>query len=386
MSKRTAVHIYLSTFQNESRIIKQTSAMLEGNIVDNILVIAIWKHGLLEEEEFGIKRKVIRVKSNIFPGIPPRGFGRIVKILRFVEIYFKVLKYSLKTKPLFVNIHQVMVLPLSLFIRIFSPSSYIIYDTHELETETNGLEGFNKKLFKLYERLFINLCKHVFVVSPSIENWYRSTYSISNVTTVMNCPNPVVIQKTDILRENLEIDKKVKIFLYQGALFKGRGIENLLEVFKNISEKKCCIVFMGYGECEAIIKEAASKFKNIYFHEAVNPNVVLEYTSSADYGVSLIEEVCLSYSYCLPNKIFEYLMAGLPCIVSNLKDMSEYMDKYKVGVVCESNTIKDIENSVNFLANIKEDFFKENIQKAQMVINWQTEKEKMLKVYRSITI
>ena len=79
-------------------------------------------------------------------------------------------------------------------------------------------------------------------------------------------------------------------------------------------------------------------YKNIYFHKAVSPDVLLDYTSSADFGISTIEDSCLSYRYCLPNKMFEYLMAGIPVIVSNLYEMKRLVESNMVGTVAKENT------------------------------------------------
>src|SRR5690606_29915505 len=104
----------------------------------------------------------------------------------------------------------------------------------------------------------------------------------------------VEIEKKDIFREKLGIRPDQKIFLYQGGFTKGRGIEILLETFSQLQDDKKVLVCMGYGPMTAIIQEFATQHASIYFHEAVAPQVLLNYTASADYGISLIEDVCLS--------------------------------------------------------------------------------------------
>jgi glycosyltransferase involved in cell wall biosynthesis len=260
----------------------------------------------------------------------------------------------------------------------------LIYDTHELETETNGLKGLNKTAFKFLENRFISSFSHVFVVSPSIEKWYRNTYGISNITTVLNCPESQKIKKFDHFRKEFGISLDCKIFLYQGALFKGRGIEDLLVAFKKLNNPQYSVVFMGYGECEDLIKKASQNFSNIYFFKAVSPEIVLEYTSSADFGLSLIENVCLSYYYCLPNKIFEYLMAGLPCIVSNIPELKGYIETYKVGVVSESNSSEHIIDSILKISNIDSIQLEKFVLEAQNDFNWENESRKMVKSYKNL--
>ncbi|CCW30387.1 hypothetical protein XNC3_1960057 [Xenorhabdus nematophila F1] len=67
---------------------------------------------------------------------------------------------------------------------------------------------------------------------------------------------------------SLGIRSDQKIFLYQGGLIKGRGIEILLETFENLKDDKNVLVCMGYGPLESLIKIKTSKSSNIFFHHA----------------------------------------------------------------------------------------------------------------------
>ncbi|MBF4328677.1 glycosyltransferase, partial [Vibrio anguillarum] len=111
------------------------------------------------------------------------------------------------------------------------------------------------------------------------------------------------------------------------------------------------LVCMGYGPLEALIQEKAHQQSTIFFHPAVTPDVLLNYTSSADYGVSFIEDSCLSYRYCLPNKMFEYLMAGLPVLTSNLFEMKRLVEIEGVGIVAEENTVEGFRKAIELSLN-----------------------------------
>lgn len=163
----------------------------------------------------------------------------------------------------------------------------------------------------------------ILVVSESIADWYKEEYKIDRPSVVLNAPNRRKLKSNNYFCQQLDIREDQIILLYQGGLALGRGVHLILDAFKARGDDKLVVVFMGYGLLEADIIAAAKQHKNIYFFPAVSPRIVLEYTSSADLGISLIENTCLSYYYCMPNKIFEYAMAGLPVLVSNMKDMSK---------------------------------------------------------------
>ncbi len=382
---RKAIHIYYSTFENESRILKETKSLIEHDIVDQIIVLAKWKEGLLEVEEFDTNRYVYRIKSRFVSGtknIP--GLTQLLQAIKLIDIFLQYIFLIKKEKPAYVNIHQVMLLPLVPFIRWVSSKTKMIYDTHELETESNRLKGFRQKLFKLFERWFIKQFKLVIVVGPAIEGWYRDEYRISNIVTVMNCPVYQPVQKKNLFREELNIPASAKIFLYQGALFYGRGVEVMMEAFAKINDPAFTLVLMGYGEMVDDIKEMAAKYSNIHFKQAVHPSVVLEYTSSADVGISLIENVCLSYYYCLPNKLFEYLMAEIPCIVSNMKEMGDYVRKNKTGIVCEAITPDALVQSIKAIEYFDYNEFHSRIEAVKQEYCWANQESIMIGAYKKL--
>lgn len=383
--KNTAIHIYLSTFENESRILKQTKSLIEYQILERVIVLARGRANLPEFEEFDKNRFVYRVRSGFLKDkIPPRGLGRVTQVIKIFDVLFRFLLIIKKEKPRFINLHQVLLLPLIPFIKLVSSKTVLIYDAHELETETNGLDGFRKKLMKFFERLSIKKFKHIFVVSPSIEEWYRTKYKINNVTTVMNCPYYQKVNKYDFFREEFRIPKESKIFLYQGALFYGRGIEVILNAFAKIDNKSLCVVLMGYGEMEETIKEYSIRHSNIFFKKAVAPNIVLQYTASADFGISLIENVCLSYYYCLPNKLFEYLMAGIPCIVSDMLEMSNYINSHNAGIICKSLDTQGLTESIKEIHNKDFSSFMINIEAIKRQYSWEEQEGVMIDIYNRI--
>jgi glycosyltransferase involved in cell wall biosynthesis len=143
-------------------------------------------------------------------------------------------------------------------------------------------------------------------------------------------------------------------------------------------------VFMGYGELEELIKEYSKKYNNIYFHSAVSPDILLDYTSSADFGISMIEDTCLSYRYCLPNKLFEYIMAEIPVIVSNLYEMNRLVEKYNIGVVAKENNVDGLKRAIERALKLDKEVLKENIKKVKKIFNWENQEKVLLNVYKEL--
>ncbi len=138
---------------------------------------------------------------------------------------------------------------------------------------------------------------------------------------------------------------------------------------------------MGYGDLKDVIIQHEKKYENIFFHDPVHPDKILQYTASADVGVALIENVCLSYYYSLANKIFEYTMAEVPLFVSNMVDMADYVNSNQIGWVVDSFDIQDIVNEIKAIPDRLLPQISENIKKTKLENNWEIESQKMLKVY-----
>lgn len=140
----------------------------------------------------------------------------------------------------------------------------------------------------------------------------------------------VTAKKTDLLRDTFGIPKDDLIYIYQGVINTGRGIEIMIEAFSKV-DKNNHLVVMGFGGLEHKIIEAAKNHQNIHFMPAVKPQQIPLYTSGADVGLIIAENLGLSYYYGLPNKLFEYLYCGLPVITSDFPEMGKIVHDYQCG-------------------------------------------------------
>ncbi len=374
------LHISLTNLKNESRVLKETNSLIKNNIFKKIYIVGLWEEGLPHTQKLDKHRIIDRVylRSRKLPK------SIFFQLFKYVEFLF-ILLFKYRDSQV-VNVHSLGLLPIGVLFKLFYKTR-LIYDAHEYETETQGLKGRKKKLAKFLERKLIQYCDRVIVVSDSIADEYKKLYpKLSRPYVVLNAPVYQEIEKKDIFRNTFNISREQTIFLYQGGLSQGRGIEILLDTFKKLSkeDQKAVIVFMGYGELEKVIKNDSIKYKNIYFHNAVAPDILLDYTSSADFGISTIEDTCLSYRYCLPNKMFEYLMAGLPVIISNLHEMRKLVETYKVGVVIDKNTSKDLKKAIKKAIQLDKKELETNIQKVKELYNWKVQEETLLKVYEKL--
>ncbi len=308
-------HIYPSTFRNDSRILKETESLIKLGLVKKILMIGIWEEGLPRFENIDENRSIIRIQQKFNKR---RGF--LFFALKYLYYQFQVIGELGKLNVNIVNCHSLAVLGIGVYFKIFK-NLFLIYDTHELSTEVAGSRGLKKIAGKIFERSCIYFVDEVIVVNDSIGNWYKKKYNIKNLGVLRNVPHYFELNlKPDLFREKFSISKDQLIFIYQGLLSKGRGVNIIIDAFLE-SEQNHHIVFMGMGELADEIKTLSHKKSNIHFLPAVPPSEVRNYTASADVGIHLIQNSCLNHYYCSPNKVFEYLMYGIPQIVSDFPEI-----------------------------------------------------------------
>jgi glycosyltransferase involved in cell wall biosynthesis len=370
------LHIYPTPFQFESRILRETESLIYLGLVDQIIIVSSWKFGLNEEENIDSNISVRRIKS-IFSN---RALIPFNKLVLYFEFYFHVIKLFKSSKINIINCHSLFVLPIGVILKLFNPSIKLIYDAHELETHKTGLSQFMIAVSIILERILVIFVDRIIVVSPSIANFYKRKYR-KEVYTLRNIPvHNYSLTRTFIFNDKFNIPRKDLIFIYQGVLNNGRGVELLIEVFKNVPSDKH-LILMGYGPMKDVIVQNIKNYKNIHFLPAVKPADILDYTCGADVGLAIIENISLSYFYCLPNKFFEYLHSGIPVISSNFPDMLELTNMYKCGWSVNVNMV-EILSLINKIDHIEINDKKNGVSKIKEDLNWESESLILKEIYR----
>ncbi|MBT1450701.1 glycosyltransferase [Glaciecola sp. XM2] len=373
------LHISLTEFKNESRVLKQVNSLSNADVFRHIHIVALHEMGLDTYKKITdrVFLRRIRLRSREF------GSNLLSQIIKYFEFWMKVFLMYRREKISVVTIHSSALLPIGVSLKLLFRCE-LVYDAHELETERNGLKGLRKILTKINERFLIPYVSKTIVVSESIAHWYEQNYKMSRPLVVLNSPPLMIRDKNNHFKGALNIEDNARVFLYQGILSKGRGIELIVNAFESLVGTQNYVVFMGYGPLKDYIESSAASCKNIFYHPAVPPDEVLNYTCAADYGLSLIENTCLSYYYCMPNKMFEYTMAGIPSICSNMLEMARYVNDNGVGFILKEFSSQGLVDCINELPlTIKASFY-ENCKAASEKYCWESQENKLNACYRQL--
>ncbi|OUD34809.1 glycosyltransferase [Flavobacterium sp. FPG59] len=377
MFNQKGVTLIANSVHNTSRLFKISKFLTEKGRIGQLTVIGFWNEGLALEEDYTPNVHIERRKS-LKQKLPNTRIAMLSKFLTAISIvpFFTGIFFScLRKKPEVIYCHDVVMLPIALFVKLFNGAT-IIYMPHELETEETGSGKVMNLFLKIFEKTGMKFIKHTTVVSPGIQHWYQNKYKTDKVSLIRNIPD-FDNQKQSInkkLRPKLGLSSSDIVFIYQGLIENSRGVIEVATTFSMLKDRKKHLVFMGYGPATNTIVDFASKFVNIHYIPAVDPKDICDYTSDADIGVLFIaNEISVSYKYSLPNKYFEYVKSGIPILISdNLISIKEEINHHNTGWSIVP-TIAALHTSLENI-NSKDIWeVKQNVNLANVIYNWEKE-------------
>lgn len=260
-------------------------------------------------------------------------------------------------------------------------SAKVFYNSREIYAYIGGLHSRPnvQRIITAIERFFIKKVDLVMTTGWMDSEFLEKFYSLPKTSVVRNIP---LYQKAEAkvdFRKLYDISEDKLILLYQGVLIPGRGISIVIEALSKIPN--AVFLLLGDGDQKETYKKLAQKHgvsDRVIFAGSFCQKELINYTSAADVGLSLIENISISYYHALPNKLFEYIMAGLPVLSSNLPQMKNIIDIYKVGEVVDLENDQLIVELLNKWSNDREQLsrFKSNCLQASKDLNWQAEYER----------
>jgi glycosyltransferase involved in cell wall biosynthesis len=325
---KTLVHLMFTDFVWESRVLRQSRAALKGGFAKNIVLIGYRDGDQPTEEtlENGIVvHRLVLPGLSFLPRLPRRA-------LQWLIWSFKSSALARKQQASVLQAHSLAAMFAGALAKRGTRTP-LIYDCHELETERAGWSAPVRAVSKWMERVSMSFADRTLVVGKRIQEWYEETYR-KPIDLVRNVPN-LPVHKDEApyqggIRNTLKIPSDHLLFVYLGAIGHGRGVESILSVFETLVPNRH-VTFLGRGELVPLVQSYAERCPNITCLPPVPSQQVVPYVASADVGLSLIEDVALSYRYSLPNKLFECRHAGLPVLVSDLPEMASFIDAFGGG-------------------------------------------------------
>ena len=229
-----------------------------------------------------------------------------------------------------------------------------IYTPFEFYPKVAGANARQWRRYQAYERHHIERAAEVVFLGDSILNYYVKQYpGIANKSHVVYSGWPTCAEVVELrLRREAGISGEKRIVLYQGVIEADRGLLNAVAALTFLSESTL-LVILGYGAGKAELQERALELKvsdRVLIMPPVPQPELMSYTRDADIGIIPLLDV-KSHSYACPGKLFEYIAAGLPLVVSDMPDLKRIVQKYGLGEVYAWNSVEGLATALSKLLN-----------------------------------
>ncbi|MBP6951991.1 MAG: glycosyltransferase family 4 protein [Alphaproteobacteria bacterium] len=369
-------HVFVSSFRSESRAIKEMRSLKKALPQADISFVGIRDDDQLSyelfEDQFEIFRENLKTRS-----LPKVIFFQLIKYLEWV---LKAVTRLKKLNPKLIHCHSLGALPAAVIAKKYLKCS-LIYDAHEFETERNGAPPFQRQIMRSIEKFFIRSTDEVLVVSPSIKDFYQKQYPKKTISLVVNAPSNSEVNATRYLdiRKTLGLSNKDFIFLYMGAVAKGRGIDLYMQAFKKL-KSPFHLVFLCHENVSQEIRKIAGERDNIHWHPAVPHDYVINTIKQADVVIRILEATYLSYIYSLPNSVFQAEIAGIPYLVNDeCKDIKSFFGCSPLCIPLKY----DVNVLYNWCKNYTRESFPKREERADDIYIWETYEEILLNTYKN---
>lgn len=267
-----------------------------------------------------------------------------------------------------------------------------LYDSHEvwvgMDPETTT---FSQTVMRWVESRYIRRMDAVVTVNDLIAEELRRQYAVPLPTVVMNCPEPTPsrwVVSSGSIHGRLGLPPGTPIILYQGLYMPGRGLEALIESGRYLSQG--AIVLRGYGANETDLRKRLTDVGvsgRVFMADPVPMADLVSAASEADVGVVPYVACSSCNYYASPNKLFEYMWAGLAVAVSNLPFLEKIVRDHDLGVVFDPTDPRHIAEQLNELVGNPPRLraCRENAARAARErYNWDHEGAKLIGLYESL--
>ena len=173
--------------------------------------------------------------------------------------------------------------------------------------------------------------------------------------------------------------------LYHGLLTSGRGIETLILATAEI-RRPARLVLRGNGATGYVssLRRLAALHTapgTIVFEPAVSLESVVESAARSDIGVFTPPLATSQVRYMLPNKLFEYMMAGLMVVFSDAEDVAQIVQRHGCGKTLSDVGPSHLAAVIDGLSLDEIRQYKHNARSSARSLCWDREQAKLVKLY-----
>ena len=388
---KVCMHVLVRA-STDPRVMREAATLVEAGYAVSLVDIEDEPNHRSEEDIRGVCMKHIMVSRSFFS----TRFDKWI-LVRIAQLFVRSTLRLIQAPTDIYHAHEVSALP-ACYIAARLRHKPVIFDAHEMplfERPLSELGRSRRWLRKLLVVLLAHIvprCAGIITVSPPIVEEIRRRYRVPEVALIRNIPEYRVVPKGDRLQRYLGLKPEVRIALYQGNLQSNRGLDGLVRAAAFLKQN-IVIIMMGQNRGTTQTQlEVLIASEGVTDRVKILPPVphaeLLDWTASADIGLNVASpDYSLNVRYFLPNKLFEYLMVGLPVLTSPLEAIVDVIKTYDVGQVLPSLAPADIGEAINRMLADTAGLARQRsnaLEAARNEFYWEKESLRLIHLYQGI--
>ena len=263
----------------------------------------------------------------------------------------------------------------------------LVFDSHELWCEQRFPRAW-RRAWACVEARHIGRCDVVMTVNPSIATELRRRHRLAEVQVVTNAATePPRLSRS--LRQACGIPEGHRVLLYQGSLSEGRQLPQCIQAMHRIRTRNWHLVMLGDGVLRTRLERLARRgaaHERIHLMPAVPQDELLAWTASADAGLVPYVADCRNSELCTPNKLYEFIAAGLPILASDLPELRINVADRGFGMVAQLSSAMQIAQAIDaFLADPEQlSVWRRTVTRDRGEFGWAAQAERLKSVFRPL--
>jgi glycosyltransferase involved in cell wall biosynthesis len=318
----------------------------------------------------------------------PRRTQTLGKIVERIWTNFKLIWYVVRIKPDIVHSDNLDTLPAG-YLASRLCGSRLVYDAYEIWYEmVENIGDIGRNVAIGVEKYLSRKSDAVFTVSKNRAELMAEVLGIPLPIVLMNTPDYIPFEQLSP-GDWVKPFAGKKIVLYQGGYRENMGLREAILSAKFLPDD-VVMVFRGLGICEHEMRKTIQENDlggRVFMIPPVSMNALVSSAVGADLGLIVYKPVNKNNYYAAPNKMFEYIMAGVPCVGSDLPYIRDVLHSFGVGEVFVPADSEDMAKViVEFLNdNNRLSLARKNCIENARRLCWEYEGKKLLTEYERIS-
>jgi glycosyltransferase involved in cell wall biosynthesis len=223
----------------------------------------------------------------------------------------------------------------------------VVFDAHEYSPQQYEEDYWRFKLLVPAIRYLLHKydkwVDRSITVSSLIAKEYSDKFNLKPIV-VLNAPD-----KLDVEEHGIDIHS-IRL-IHHGVAMRNRKLETMIDTLAQ-SDQRYNLTFMLVDHDPGYITDLKKLVQKkcpgrIFFVDPVEPDNVLSRISEFDIGFYILEPNNFNHEAALPNKLFQYIAAGLATCIGPSPAMVEIINQYKCGCIASSFKPRDVAYALN---------------------------------------